>query len=733
MAADNLLGSESTTEDLCQNLRQGKGRSAGKASWLGMSAIALAGSFVAPLSAEAQVVNLLQNGGFETNPGVNNPPGFRQFTSNNPDASKNPVPFWTNNAPNDNTIEIWRSGFQGVNAITQAESAAAQDGFFPTGGGIYFNELNSKAAGRLSQSVNIKSSGVLSYSFWSRGRSGTDTMRLEIQENVNGTWKPIDAQTINGSAANTAWVNHKKSDFLIVTPGEYRFEFVEVTSAGSASFGNFLDNIAIGFLDTTPGPGEIPNPFVPEPAPVVPGQPAPPAPPAPPLDLTAGEAEEILAETIGAALEPEAVASGFFPRNTDAAPAGMQRYLNNSSLAILTPDLDQWPQQIPICKGSELNSRRYQGSAAQREREATYECVPNYGKRAKQVYTFADDSRDYYGYRTGLRAWVKGYSSNLTNINNPSAGNWVNRADVRGGGGLLGVETSLTTTTQLGIYGNAGNVSVNQSGLGGGSWSPSAYGVGVYGRWSPGPYFLGALAGYGNFSGTQSRGIDLEDGQLLTASGNKTANAFTTAVSAGTRLRLGKDTLLTPSAYFGWSNINENGYKETGGALSDGAGSVGVFDLNYASHTTNWSNLDLGATLSQVIRSGTTLVIPSARVSWFGDYKSGGGDQVINYTFAPQNISVPGGWLNRNGVRLALGFDVTTNQNTSLYLRGTADFGYDGRGGGAIADYGVNGGLMVRFGGPRAAAVTRVAQAAEPLSQPIPAPEPAPAPVRGLW
>jgi hypothetical protein len=138
VAADNLLDSKSTTEDLCQSLRQGKGRSAGKASWLGMSAIALAGSFVAPLSAEAQVVNLLQNGGFETNPGVNNPPGFRQFTSNNPDASKNPVPFWTNNAPNDNTIEIWRSGFQGVNAITQAESAAAQDGFFPTGGGDLF-------------------------------------------------------------------------------------------------------------------------------------------------------------------------------------------------------------------------------------------------------------------------------------------------------------------------------------------------------------------------------------------------------------------------------------------------------------------------------------------------------------------------------------------------------------------------------------------------------------------
>ena len=164
---------------------------------------------------------------FETNPGVRNPPGFRQFPSNNPDPSQNLVPYWTNNAPNDNTIEIWRSGFQGVNAITESESSAAGDQYFPTGGGLYFNELNSKAAGRLSQSVNITKPGVLSLSMWSRGRAGEDTMRLEVQEKVNGTWQTVDIQTINGSATNTAWANHKKSDFLVVTPGEYRFEFVD--------------------------------------------------------------------------------------------------------------------------------------------------------------------------------------------------------------------------------------------------------------------------------------------------------------------------------------------------------------------------------------------------------------------------------------------------------------------------------------------------------------------------
>ena len=69
---------------------------------------------------------------------------------------------------------------------------------------------------------------------------------------------------------------------------------------------------------------------------------------------------------------------------------------------------------------------------------------------------------------------------------------------------------------------------------------------------------------------------------------------------------------------------------------------MGIFNLNYTAHSTSWSNLDVGASISQIIRSGTTLVIPTARVSWFGDWKSGGGDQVINYTFAPQTIAVPG-------------------------------------------------------------------------------------------
>ena len=124
---------------------------------------------------------------------------------------------------------------------------------------------------------------------------------------------------------------------------------------------------------------------------------------------------------------------------------------------------------------------------------------------------------------------------------------------------------------------------------------------------------------------------------------------------------------------------------------------------------------------------------PSLRVAYFGNWKTGGGNQEVDYSFSSDNVSVPGGWLDRNGVRLALGVDVTTHRNTSLFLRGTADIGGNGNGGTAT-DYGINGGLLVRFGGSRDKRTNE--QTCPVVAAPIvPAPEPPPppAPVRGLW
>jgi hypothetical protein len=273
---------------------------------LRISAIAIAGALITPLSAQAQVVNLLENGGFEQQLPQQLPTPTRYML-----LPEDNIPAWKTSA-NDKLIEIWTNGFNGVNTITSAQSAAAGDDFFPSGGGSFFNEINATQHSSLSQTVTLKTNGLLSYSFWTRGRNGTDTMKVEVQKLVNGSWTSLHADTY--STSNKDWANYAKSKFLIVEAGQqYRFAFTSVSSVGGDKEGNFLDNAAIGFLDTTPAPEPPPNPFVPDPPlPVAPGQPAPPAPPAPPLDLTADQAEDILAETIGAGLEPEAVASGFF-------------------------------------------------------------------------------------------------------------------------------------------------------------------------------------------------------------------------------------------------------------------------------------------------------------------------------------------------------------------------------------------------------------------------------------
>jgi len=559
------------------------------------------------------------------------------------DASR--VPGW-NTSARDNKIELWSSGFSSgsggpVYSITPSQSTAAGDVFFPAGGGSFFAELNATQPSTLSQTVSLAKTGMLSYSFWTRGRAGYDTMKLEVQKLENGAWRTVHSDTYR---TGQVWTNYAKRNVLIGESGQqYRFAYTAVNTAnGNLTVGNFIDNAAFGLLQFAEPDPVLPNPFVPEVAtdPESPSEPA--ASPPVPDQLTPQQAQTDLSESFAATLSTPALVSGFFPRNTDAAPAGMQRLLTASALAVLNSTMDQEPQQIPLCSGTEPNPRRLMGSAnataqaraecAQRLKTAATQSGSN--KRSEPSFTFARKASDYYAERTGLRAWVRGFSTTLTNINNPNGGNWINRADVRAGGGLLGVERSLSPTSQLGVYGSVGSLSVIQTGEGGGSWFPTAYAAGLYGRWSPGSFFVGALAGYGNFNGTQDRGIQL-DSMALTAAGQKSADSFTAAVVTGARVNLGANTLLTPSLNLSWSAIQEHGFSESGGELSNGSGNVDVFNLQYASHGTSWTNLDLGVSIAQAMRSGTTLIVPSARLSWFGNWKTAGGNQIVSYDFAP--------------------------------------------------------------------------------------------------
>jgi hypothetical protein len=646
----------------------------------------------------------LDNGGFETQTG----PELGVPNSINVYYVKNgSMPSWSSNAPSGD-IEVWadiakppqpRYEFK---SISGEQALKAGDLFFPQGGGKYFIELNARSPDTLTQIATLKRSGLLSYSLWHQGRFGVDSIGFNILKQQNGQWVPVRSEVFStGSPPNSGWTNYTGKNLFLGQIGEvYKVEVTALSttlvdaSGNTVLFpeqkGNLIDNVAFGFI-------VAPNPEVP--------------PEIPP---------EIL---------PELPVSAVTPRNTDAAPAGAQRYYYNLGETVL--NFHEWPQQIPLCDDLNLSSRPETFKAATAETpepQPSPHCSCKNYQSSRGLFTFAADSREYYGFRTGVRTWATGFYSSLNNVHNSSLGERSNRADVSGAGGLLGLETSITSTTQVGIYGSAGGMKIDQIGNGGGDWSPSAYGFGLYGRWSPGPYFLAAQAGYGWLSGDQTRGIEL-DNETLQASGYKSGEVFNTSLAGGVRVRLSRDTLLTPSAIVGWASVYEDPFTESGAGVFN---AQDLFNLNYASHRTSWTSLDLGATLSRIMRSGTTLIIPSLRLAYFGNWKTGGGDQEVDYSFSSDNVSMPGGWLDRNGIRVALGVDVTTHRNTSMFLRGTADFPLSG--GGGATGYGVNGGLLYRFGGvhaKRTEAETCPVVAA-PILPPEPVPVP-PAPVRGLW
>jgi hypothetical protein len=193
---------------------------------------------------QIQAQNLIQNGGFEIqNPPVPTaPPTYRIFDVGG-------LPNWSTTA-SDQKVEIWSSGFQGVTTITQP------DGFYPNGGN-YFAELNANVVSTLYQTVTLNKTGALSYSFWHRGRNGTDTMALQIQAFVNGTWTQVFYQQFS---TPQVWTHYDGRDVVIGQAGQqFRFNYVSV-SGSTTSIGNFIDNAAFGLL-------AFPDPVPPQPTP----------------------------------------------------------------------------------------------------------------------------------------------------------------------------------------------------------------------------------------------------------------------------------------------------------------------------------------------------------------------------------------------------------------------------------------------------------------------------------
>ncbi|WP_059008195.1 DUF7507 domain-containing protein [Streptomyces specialis] len=145
-----------------------------------------------------------------------------------PDASQpqapKRVPGWLTTAT-DHKIELWRSGFQGV----------------PSADGAQFAELNANQVATLYQDLPTTPGTVLYWRLHHRGRSGDDTMALDI-----GAPGAVVEQR-RFTDGNTAWGHYTGTYTVPDGQTTTRFAFRSVSAAGgNQSVGNFLDGVFFG-------------------------------------------------------------------------------------------------------------------------------------------------------------------------------------------------------------------------------------------------------------------------------------------------------------------------------------------------------------------------------------------------------------------------------------------------------------------------------------------------------
>lgn len=153
------------------------------------------------------------------NPGAEEP----QILGNFAIIHQDQVPGWETTA-SDKKIEIWTSGFNGV----------------PAQEGDQFFELNANRVADLYQELCLEPGANIMWSVWHRGRLGVDVGEVKI----GGSIATAEVQTVMSDGTD-AWGHYSGSYTVPEGQTTTYFVFTSVSSAGAASYGNFLDNFEI--------------------------------------------------------------------------------------------------------------------------------------------------------------------------------------------------------------------------------------------------------------------------------------------------------------------------------------------------------------------------------------------------------------------------------------------------------------------------------------------------------
>ena len=294
-----------------------------------------------------------------------------------------------------------------------------------------------------------------------------------------------------------------------------------------------------------------------------------------------------------------------------------------------------------------------------------------------------------YARRDGVRAWFRGFGGDDHDSYND---NFYNPYYVNAGGGVLGVDVSLSESFQVGGFLNYGNINLIQlSALaGGGSWNPDGWGGGVRADYWTDNFYLQGLFSATAFSGNHRRNIIAITNKLgdVTASGNKSGTSYGLAFRVGAPFESGKF-LLEPQFTTTWSFNNENRFTESG---------AGQLNLTYKNRSTTYVQTDLAMKFAYPIKTGdTSQLVPSLRVGWLGDWSGNLSKQTIGYQFTNQEVDIQSKNEDTNGLLVEGGLDYTiakiNSSSYKVYLRG----GIEAWGGERGTDYRTSGGFEWQF------------------------------------
>ncbi len=486
------------------------------------------------------------------------------------------------------------------------------DGFYPNGGS-YFAELNANVVSTLYQTVTLNKTGALSYSFWHRGRNGTDTMALQIQALVNGAWTQVFYQQFS---TGQVWTHYEGRDVVIGKTGQqFRFNYVSV-GGSTTSIGNFIDNAAFGLL-------VFPDP----------------------IDPTNPDEIETSPELSQDAIEGLATQAGV---------------------------ADQILQQVKQL-GPQLYNRfalvRTTRQSLFRNHPEEEPSITSNGKEFRDPKTVASPGKGFTATLNGNRtkieapehlAWDLWGQGNGVLAEAPSVGQIPGQNNA-GGAFLVGVDYYLIRNLTVGLY--SGYLLNRQkfTGTGGGSaWSDGvAYGLYLsYGR-PQGGWYGDLSAGGGNFQSQVTRPINLYGANYGSASSRPNGNSLMIYADTGYDLIHGNWSF-GPVATFQYSVLNTPSLTETD-----------PYDLNLKVNNQQLASLfsSLGAHVNYRIPVTKSItLLPELRCFWNHEFcnqsrqVNGSYQALPGYSYSyTDTLQVPNSVSPQAGVTALLGKNLSTS------------------------------------------------------------------------